>query len=108
MEIMTFKNISVAYILFFLQNPIEKIQFYITHRMEREQQIVDVLSNNRKQLFGEQDLVKMIYVDIPEKLVKAAEANVNHHLVKLLKEQRVRKLDGLWQINNQNDYIKSR
>lgn len=86
----------------------EKIQFYITHRMEREQQIIDVLSNNRDQSFAEPDLVKMIYVDIPEKLIKAAETNVNHHLVKLLKEQRVRKHDGVWQINNKNDYIKSR
>lgn len=86
----------------------EKIQFYITHRTEREQQIMDVLSNNRERSFGEPDLVKMIYVDLPEKLVKAAEANVGHHLAKLLKEQRVRKLDGLWQINDQNNYIKSR
>ncbi|XP_018568623.1 beta-lactamase-like protein 2 homolog [Anoplophora glabripennis] len=91
-----------------IQNPMEKIQFYVAHRMEREQQIMDVLTNNREQTFGEPDLVKLIYVDLPEKLTKAAEANVNHHLIKLLKEQRVRKLDGLWQISDQNNYIKSR
>lgn len=91
-----------------IQNPMEKIQFYITHRTEREQQIMNVLSNNRERSFGEPDLVKMIYVDLPEKLIKAAETNVGHHLAKLLKEQRVRKLDGLWQINDQNNYIKSR
>ncbi|KAJ8952503.1 hypothetical protein NQ318_003299 [Aromia moschata] len=91
-----------------IHKPMEKIQFYINHRAEREQQIMDVLSNNRTQCFGEPDLVKMIYADLPEKLVKAAEANVNHHLVKLLKEEKVRKCDGLWQYNEPDTYIKIR
>lgn len=91
-----------------IHNPLEKISFYINHRIEREQQILDVLSNNRKQSFGEHDLVKMIYVDVPEKLVKAAENNVNHHLLKLLKEERVKRYNNLWQYNDQNMYIKTR
>lgn len=77
----------------------EKIQFYIKHRLEREQQIMDVLSNNPTRLFGENDLVNMIYSDLPEKLVKAAEGNVNHHLRKLLKENRVIQTNNLWQFN---------
>lgn len=75
--------------------------------MEREQQIMNVLLHNKGQIFGEDDIVKKIYVDLPEKLVKAAESNVNHHLVKLLKEDKVKKLDNKWQIN-EFDYIKSR
>lgn len=77
--------------------PREKINFYIEHRMQREQQIMDVLSNNRKQAFGENDLVNMIYIDLNENLIKAAENNVNHHLKKLLKENRVVYKNNLWQ-----------
>lgn len=75
--------------------------------MQREQQIMDVLSSNGSSTFGEEDLVKMIYEDLPEKLTKAAECNVNHHLVKLLKENRVTKENGKWQIKQYN-FIKSR
>ncbi|KAG5873923.1 hypothetical protein JTB14_030348 [Gonioctena quinquepunctata] len=85
-----------------IQNPEEKIKFYINHRMQREQQIVDVLNNNRLQTFTEEDLVRMIYTDLPEKLVKAAENNVNHHLVKLLKEKRVIRVNDKWQTNEYN------
>lgn len=75
--------------------------------MQREQQIMDVLSNNSSSTFGEEDLVKIIYEDLPEKLTKAAECNVNHHLVKLLKENRVKKENHKWQIQEYN-LIKSR
>lgn len=80
-----------------IHDPIEKIQYYLCHRQEREKQIVDVLSNNRKQPFSEYDLVSMIYTDLPNQLVKAAEGNVNHHLQKLLKEDRVKKVNAMWQ-----------
>lgn len=80
----------------------EKIQFYIDHRLQREHQIMDVLSNNSSLKFGEEDLVKMIYDDLPDKLAKAAECNVNHHLVKLLKENRVKKENDKWQIREFN------
>lgn len=82
-----------------IHDPMEKIQFYIAHRLEREKQIMDVLSNNPSRFFGENDLVRMIYADLPEKLVKAAEGNVNHHLRKLLKENRVIQKDNMWQFN---------
>lgn len=47
--------------------------------------------------FTEMDIVETIYKDTPEKMWKACAYNVNHHLVKLLKEQRVRQTeDGMW------------
>jgi len=82
-----------------IYDPIERIQYYISHRQQREQQIIDVLINNCKQSFSEYDLVRMIYLDLPEKLIKAAEGNVNHHLQKLLKEDKVRKTNSKWQYN---------
>lgn len=83
-----------------MQSVSEKINYYIHHRNEREQQIMDILTNNRNQQFSEKDLVEMIYVDTPEKLLKAAEYNVNHHLMKLSKENRVTQFNNLWQIND--------
>lgn len=76
----------------------EKIRFYINHRLQREQQIIEILSNNSSLGFSEEELVKIIYEDLPNKLVKAAESNVNHHLVKLLKENRVRREKDKWQL----------
>lgn len=78
-------------------DPVGRIQYYLCHRQEREQQIVDVLSNNRKRSFSECDLVTIIYTDLPNQFVKAAEGNVNHHLQKLLKEDKVKKVDTMWQ-----------
>lgn len=77
----------------------EKIQYYINHRLEREQQILAALSDNPSKLFDEEEIVEMIYKDTPAKLKKAAAHNVNHHLKKLLKEQRVKEVNGLWQHN---------
>lgn len=68
---------------------------------------MDVLTNNSSLTFGEEDLVRMIYANLPNNLAKAAECNVNHHLVKLLKENRVKKENNKWQIQEFN-YIKSR
>lgn len=67
---------------------------------------MDVLLNNSSSTFAEEDLVKMIYDGLPEKLAKAAECNVNHHLVKLLRENRVKKENDKWQIK-EFTFIKS-
>lgn len=85
----------------------EKIQFDITHRVQREQQIMEVLLTNSSSTFCEEDLVKIIYENLPVKFSKAAECNVNHHLLKLLKENRVKKENDKWQIREFN-LIKSR
>lgn len=80
-----------------MQKPKEKIEYYIAHRCERENQILEVLRNNPTESFDEMDIVKEIYIDTPEKLLKAAAYNVNHHLVKLSKENRVKQMNGFWQ-----------
>jgi len=82
-----------------VHSPQEKIQYYIEHRNERELQILTALKENPRQAFTEMDLVHSIYKDTPEKLWKAAAYNVNHHLVKLLKEKRVKQIKDMWQHN---------
>lgn len=61
---------------------------------------MDILFNNRQKQFNEEELVKMIYTDTPQKLLKAAEANVGHHLVKLLKDNKVAQFNNLWQYSD--------
>lgn len=68
------------------------------HRSKREQQILEVLQNKPMISFNEEDIVKIIYIDTPERLLKAAASNVNHHLIKLLKENKVKQTkNGFWQ-----------
>ncbi|CAH1168301.1 unnamed protein product [Phyllotreta striolata] len=89
-----------------VQDPIEKIDFYISHRKEREQQIIEFLNSHRDESFDEADLVKNIYEDLPENLAKAAQNNVGHHLVKLFREQKVKKMNDKWMFK-EKDEIKS-
>nr|XP_034828647.1 beta-lactamase-like protein 2 homolog isoform X2 [Maniola hyperantus] len=74
-----------------VEDPIEKIEYYIEHRNQREKQILDTLTqNNSDKQLNEMDLVKMIYTETPEHLWPAAAYNVNHHLTKLTKENKVK------------------
>jgi len=69
-----------------IRDPIEKIEFYIKHRNQREEQILEVLNSNRNQTFTPMDVVKIIYKETPENLHAAAAKNVQHHIHKLIKE----------------------
>ncbi|KAL4715149.1 hypothetical protein ACJJTC_012196 [Scirpophaga incertulas] len=86
-----------------VKDPIEKIEYYIAHRNQREAQILDVLKENCEKQLTEMDIVKFIYTDTPEHLWTAAAYNVNHHLAKLTMENKVKKLningENRWQYN---------
>ncbi|XP_059087645.1 beta-lactamase-like protein 2 homolog [Tigriopus californicus] len=76
-----------------IPDPVHKIQYYIQHRKEREEQILAVLADeNQVGGFTPLDFVKRIYKTTPEKLHDAAAKNVSQHLSKLVKEGRVRKV----------------
>lgn len=72
-----------------VEDPIKKIEYYIAHRNQREQQILEALKNNSQKQLNEMDLVRIIYMETPEHLWQAAAYNVNHHLTKLTKENKV-------------------
>lgn len=72
------------------KDPIKKIQYYISHRNQREEQIFDTLKKNAEKQLNEMDLVKIIYTETPEHLWPAAAYNVNHHLTKLTKENKIK------------------
>ena len=79
-----------------VQDPIPKIQFYIKHRMEREQQILNCLQSTEGTGLSSMDIVKSVYKQTPENLWKAAQVNVVHHLEKLKMEKKVAQEDGVW------------
>ncbi|CAH0726425.1 unnamed protein product, partial [Brenthis ino] len=89
-----------------VEDPIEKIQYYIAHRNQRESQILEALKENMEKQLNEMDLVKIIYIDTPEQLWPAAAYNVNHHLTKLTKENKIKyiSVDG----ENKWQYIVSK
>ncbi|XP_064597777.1 endoribonuclease LACTB2-like isoform X1 [Liolophura sinensis] len=72
-----------------IENPIEVIQQYISHRQMREGQILGTLKERAGQSLTAMELVKIIYKDVPERLHLPAEKNVNNHLVKLKKENKI-------------------
>lgn len=79
-----------------INDPLDKIKWYIEHRLQREEQIIDVIKACNSPI-SIKDIVKSVYTDTPERLFLAAEVNVKHHLSKLAKENKVRYADNdMW------------
>lgn len=69
-----------------IEDPLEKIKYYIKHRNQREQQILEYFVERPGEKLQAMDVVKVVYKDTPEQLWPAAAYNVSHHLTKLEKE----------------------
>lgn len=82
-----------------VQNPVQRIQYYIQHRQQREEQILNALKEHGNSTsMSEMDIVQIIYKETPENLWPAAAVNVGHHLEKLLKENKVTGKQSEWKI----------
>lgn len=71
-----------------------KISEYIKHRKQREQQVLDVLAEEKEGGWASMDVVKVIYKDYPQNLWEPAERGVIQILEKLKGEGKVVKNDG--------------
>lgn len=71
-----------------------RIQGYISHRTAREQQILNVFQKNVGKSYTSSELVKLVYKEIPENVLRAAECNLLVHLKKLEKEGKVLREDS--------------
>ena len=78
-----------------VDDPVPKIEYYIRHRKEREEQVLSQLSSVP---CSSMDIVKQVYKDTPVQLHGAANINVNHHLEKLRVEGKVMKEGGGWKL----------
>lgn len=77
-----------------IANPYTKLDQYISHRLEREQNILKAVGEGAA---TPQDIVARVYSDVPPKAHPMAEQAVLAHLEKLLDDRLVRKSsDGLF------------
>jgi endoribonuclease LACTB2 len=80
-----------------INDPVERIEFYIKHRNEREKQILDAITASKEPL-KDMDIVKIVYTTTPRHLWPAAAKNVNQHLIKLKKEGKIVDVDKNGQV----------
>lgn len=70
-----------------IYEPAEKLDEYIEHRREREQQVLDALGEG---MHTPAEIRARVYEDLDPRLFSAAEGSVLAHLEKLVAEKRVR------------------
>jgi glyoxylase-like metal-dependent hydrolase (beta-lactamase superfamily II) len=79
-----------------VENGRQVIQDYIKHRMERETQIIQLLSSPppSREPWSTWDLVANIYAKYPHSLWAPATGSIYLHLMKLKAENKIRHVDG--------------
>jgi len=78
-----------------ITKPSDYCRYYIQHRLEREQSILNVLEKNA---LSEDDLLKQVYHDVDPRVITMARWTLNAHIHKLLSEKRVLFSDQKYQI----------
>jgi ribonuclease/clavin/mitogillin len=78
-----------------IEEPHRKIAEYIAHRALRDEQILAALGAG---LTRTEDMVKRIYVDVPEFLHRAAGVSVESHLRRFVKTGRVKRAGEEWRL----------
>jgi glyoxylase-like metal-dependent hydrolase (beta-lactamase superfamily II) len=81
-----------------IEKPAEVVDWYIEHRLEREQQVLDALADAGTAKIS--DLVPVVYADIDEEHQKIAVHSMHAHLLKLAADGKVtgKTLAGKWSI----------
>ena len=69
-----------------IQNPRCHVQGLIEHRLERERQVLECLGEG---MCGIEDMVRKMYLDVPEVLHPAAARSVLSHLIYLCEQEKV-------------------
>lgn len=77
-----------------IEKPIEEIQGIINHRLGRETKVVTVMSD--RQTGTLETLTPLVYDDVDAALHPVASYSLHAHLIKLLKEQRVKLQGDTW------------
>ena len=75
-----------------IDNPAAWIEEYVSHRMQRERQVLEVLSDGEAHTSW--DIMERLYTDLNPRLRRAADGNVRSHLRKLEKDGRLKVYEG--------------
>lgn len=68
-------------------NPTKLLKTYIAHRLERESAILSAIENNNHTL---DEIVKVVYQDVPEEMWEFAKSNILLHIRKLIAEKKTK------------------
>ena len=83
-----------------IKNPLDLVKKYITHRLERENQIKKAIKSGKNKIT---DIVKTIYADVDSRLYPAASMSTLAHLKRMIKKGQIKvdgsNLDGFYEIN---------
>jgi len=78
---------------YLIEQPIAKIDEYLDHRRDREQQVLTCVKSGTSKV---PDIVAELYPDLLEELVPMAQGTVEAHLLKLKDEKRVKRNRKTW------------
>lgn len=67
-----------------IPNPHEFINSYISHRLDREKQIIECLKNNISKI---SDMVPILYANVDKRLWPAAARSIHAHLIRLVENK---------------------
>ena len=73
-----------------VRNPSERLNFIISHRLDREEQIISTIKNTPMTAI---EITKIVYTEIDHRLIPAATRNVFAHLIDL-KKRGILKFNG--------------
>jgi glyoxylase-like metal-dependent hydrolase (beta-lactamase superfamily II) len=76
------------------EDAVALIDAYVAHRLERERQVIDALAAGPADVNA---LRARVYPDLDRVLHRAANLQIEAHLAKLAKEQRVRQTGAIWE-----------
>jgi len=78
-----------------IEKPHDEVRRLIAHRQKREQKVLDAFAKNNPATLD--DLLPLVYDDVPQRLHLVARRSLHAHLIKLRGEGRVAETEGAWE-----------
>ena len=77
-----------------IEKPHDEVRRLIAHRLKREQKVIDAVSRANSPTLDE--LLPLVYDDVPERIHPVARRSLAAHLIKLERDGRVEEQSGRW------------
>ena len=79
-----------------IEKPHDEVRRLIAHRLKREQKVIDALGRRNPGTLDE--LLPLVYDDVPERIHPVARRSLHAHLLKLQDDKRIEEDGGEWRI----------